>query len=42
METSIVAFILLWSLLIIVSLRFALNVRDNHPNNKIHGGKNVK
>ena len=39
METNIVAFILIWSLLIIKAIQFGKNVKDNHPNNKIHGGK---
>lgn len=39
MQTDIVAFIILISLLFIKSIQFTLRVRDNHPNNKIHGGK---
>lgn len=39
METSIVAFILIWTILIIKSIQFTRRVKDNHPNNKIHGGK---
>lgn len=35
METSIVAFIVLWTILIVKAIIFTLNVRDNHPNNKI-------
>lgn len=36
METNIVAFILIWALLIIKAIQFSLRVRDNHPNNLIH------
>ena len=39
METSIVLFILLWTILIIKALQFSLNNKNNHPNNKIRKDK---
>lgn len=33
MQTDLVIFILLWTLLIIKSVQFTLRVKDNHPNN---------
>ena len=36
METNLMAFILIWILLIIKAIQFSLRVRYNHPNNLIY------
>lgn len=37
--SDLVGFILLVTAGILYFIRFCMEVRDNHPNNKIHGGK---
>ena len=39
MVSNVIGMILIITLLIIKSIMFALNVRENHPNNKIHKDK---